>query len=451
MGHMIYTAISDKVRRPLVFGMLILSTTALTQPAYGQIGGLISAKSVYENPDDHDLNLRYAKQEIRRGEMLNAASALERMLYAKPNWHSARLLYAAVLYRLDDPKAALRELSLLKGRDLNAYQEETYERYLTDFQTPIIKQTAQVLPSGQTSRTAYEAYDSIRADLTFGIRADDNAGNALTDEGFGFENRGDVSFNIIGNLRASKPISSDGTLTARAAIGGQLRRHETFSQANYDVIDLQAGLSKKSKGSGRISLDIDARRINIDGEQYLEQIGPRLNFGQDVSDNTRATVSLSAYAQDYDPLPNARLEDERDGVRTRLQLGFQTRPSPAKKITFAIGYDTKSADIGAFAYDGPQAIIGFEHKFESEKYLKTQIHIRQLNYKGSLDPTIDQREDTRLSIRQSLGMPLQKLVNKPAMKKVGLEFGINYNERDSNITANDFDNLGADLKLKLNF
>lgn len=97
----------------------------------------ISAQDVYENPDDHELNLEYAKQEIRRGEMLNAASALERMLYANPNWHSSRLLYAAVLYRLDDSKAALRELSLLKGRELNDHQKEIYQRYLTEFEQPL--------------------------------------------------------------------------------------------------------------------------------------------------------------------------------------------------------------------------------------------------------------------------------------------------------------------------
>ena len=97
----------------------------------------ISAQDVYENPDDHELNLEYAKQEIRRGEMLNAASALERMLYANPNWHSSRLLYAALLYRLDDSKAALRKLPPLKGRELNDHQKETYQRYLTEFEKPL--------------------------------------------------------------------------------------------------------------------------------------------------------------------------------------------------------------------------------------------------------------------------------------------------------------------------
>lgn len=69
--------------------------------------------------------------------MLNAASALERMLYANPNWHSSRLLYAALLYRLDDSKAAFRKLPPLKGRELNDHQKETYQRYLTEFEKPL--------------------------------------------------------------------------------------------------------------------------------------------------------------------------------------------------------------------------------------------------------------------------------------------------------------------------
>ena len=175
---------SKKIRHSIFIAVLscclaLISLTAAT--AYGQESesyGFISSQDVYDNPDDHQLNLEYAKQEIQRGEMLNAASALERMLYGNPDWHSARLLYAAVLYRLDDVKAANRELSLLEGRNLNPQQIETLERYETQFETP--------LPPRSTTlgNTAYAPHDTIKGSLDIGLRGDDNAGNALTDEGF---------------------------------------------------------------------------------------------------------------------------------------------------------------------------------------------------------------------------------------------------------------------------
>lgn len=429
--------------------LLMCAPLALAQSPFE--GRLISAEDVYENPDDHTLNLEYAKQEIKRGEMLNAASALERMLYANPNWHSSRLLYAAVLYQLDDQKAALRELSLLKGKELNTKQTIRYERYLTDFKKPLPVRALTVSRSGAQPINAYSRQDPVTASFDLGVRADNNAGNALVDEGFGFSNRGDVALHAQGRIRVSKPISADQNTTLRAAIGGQFRRQETFSQADYDLIDLQAGVSTRPTGKGRMSFDIDARRVNISGEKYLDQIGPRVTFSQATSETIRTTVSLSVYDQDYDALSNARLENERDGVRTRIQLGIQKSLKPYQQLTLGLGYDTKTAEISPFAYKGPQALLGFDQQFQNGNYLKTQIQLRQLNYKGSLTPTVDRRKETRISARQSLGIPLTTLVNNPIVKKVDLEIGVNYNERFSNIDTNDYKNIGADLKLKFNF
>jgi len=421
-------------------------------------GAPISEQQVYENPDDHDLNLRYAKQQIQLGEMLNAGAALERMLYANPNWHSARLLYSAVLYRLDDQKAALRELSLLEGKELNTDQTETLERYKSDFQTPLKTVLSGNAPAGNTIAAAsrgtsnryYGVPDNVKASLTLGIRADDNAGNALTDEGFGFDNRGDVSAILEGGLEFAIPVSGDRSLTARAGINGLIRRHETFSRADYDVIDLRAGLSKKN-GSGRLSVDIDARRVNISGEKYLEQIGPRVTYSQPVSDSTRATVSLSAYSQNYDPLSFASGEDDRDGVKTSLQLGILKKIKNSQRINLAVGYETKTAEISAFAYDGPVALLGYEKRFTNDVKLKGQVRVRKLNYNGSLSPLVENRDDTRLTARVSVGTPLSALTSAENLDNFIVEIGVNYNTRNSNIPTNDYNNFGGDLRLSVDF
>lgn len=442
-----------------LFGLTICvmcySATALAQSS--QWGAPISEQQVYENPDDHDLNLRYAKQQIQRGEMLNAGAALERMLYANPNWHSARLLYAAVLYRLDDQKAALRELSLLEGKELNMDQQETHTRYEKAFSIPpkpvfgrSVSGSSSASSANYSNNYAPNTSDPVSARVSLALRADDNAGNALTDEGFGFGNRGDVSAVLQGRIQATTPISSDGSVTFRAGLSGQMRRHETFSQADYDVIDARAGISAK-RGSGRMSFDIDARRINVSGEKYLEQIGPRVTFSQPVSETVRATVSVSAYSQNYDPLSFAAGEDARDGVKTSFQVGILKKIKDSQRVTLAAGFETKSADLNAFAYKGPVAAFGFEHKFPNQVYLKTQLRARKLNYSGSLVSIISKRRDTRLSARQAIGTSLDQLIGVDGLDNIGVEFGINYNYRNSNIQTNDFDNLGADIRLITEF
>ena len=72
-------------------------------------GPPITFEQVYANPDDQDLNLNYARQQASQGDYLSAAASLERMLYATPNWGTARLFLAICLYHLDDLQAAGRE------------------------------------------------------------------------------------------------------------------------------------------------------------------------------------------------------------------------------------------------------------------------------------------------------------------------------------------------------
>jgi len=95
----------------------------------GQASAQITFEEVFANPDNAQLNLDYAKQEAESGNLLQAGSTLERLLYAEPNWDSARLFYAYVLLQLDDRQGAERELDLLEGRPLNGQQEADLRRY----------------------------------------------------------------------------------------------------------------------------------------------------------------------------------------------------------------------------------------------------------------------------------------------------------------------------------
>ena len=279
----------------------------------------ITAQEVYENPDDHALNLEFAKQQVRKGEMLTAAAALERMLYANPNWHSARLFYAHILYRLDDQKAALRELDLLKRQNLNDYQKETMERYKVKFQTPpgrLYSTTPSGDNGGETISAQYKsAYtrtsgpgsvhdvnDPIKAQLFVGGALDNNAGNKLTEALFGFNDLGDVSSVFGGRVKATKQLSEKNDLVLRAELSGQLQAHQTFREADYSVVDARLGVSFESDAASRVYIDSKLRRLNVSGESYLTQFGPQVTVTQQHTPTRRSSVSFSGEYQDYEPL-----------------------------------------------------------------------------------------------------------------------------------------------------
>ena len=80
-------------------------------------------------PDDVDLNIAYAKAQADSGHLLSAAAALERVLMLKPNAASVRLLYAVVLYRLDDLQGANAQLAMVDGAQLPALERKELDKY----------------------------------------------------------------------------------------------------------------------------------------------------------------------------------------------------------------------------------------------------------------------------------------------------------------------------------
>ena len=75
----------------------------------------VSFAQVLADPDNLQLNMAYAKTQIRHGDIKGASGTLERMLRVNPRLHELRLFYAAVLYRLDNIAEAKMELQKLEG------------------------------------------------------------------------------------------------------------------------------------------------------------------------------------------------------------------------------------------------------------------------------------------------------------------------------------------------
>jgi len=75
----------------------------------------VTYEDVLKDPNNIALNVRYAQEQIARGEVLGAAATLERILLMNPNLPDVRLFYAVVLYRLDSLDEAQRELDTLRN------------------------------------------------------------------------------------------------------------------------------------------------------------------------------------------------------------------------------------------------------------------------------------------------------------------------------------------------
>ena len=92
-------------------------------------GGAVTFAQVLAAPDNLDLNFDYARGEAQAGNLLSAAAAMERVLDARPDWATARLYYAGLLYRLDDVQGARVQLWLLNDGKLSQQERQAADDY----------------------------------------------------------------------------------------------------------------------------------------------------------------------------------------------------------------------------------------------------------------------------------------------------------------------------------
>lgn len=407
------------------------SPPVASDPDYGKV--LVA-------PDDVDFNLAYARSRASAGDLVGAAAALERLLLNRPNWHAARLFYAAVLIRLDDLQAARRELALLKDVQLNPEQTAEVAKY-----------------TRQAERR--DAGTRLSGQVAIGVAYDSNAVGSLA--------------NAV-NLGAGIPIEDDGlSLTSSASLNGATRlgsSAELFAQLSglsksdisgpdqrYVRGDAQLGVGFAAGGVG-IRIAAVARDVSIFGDHYQFDYGGRVELSRRLGTRTALSATLEVVDQDYDvagfALPG--LGDGRDGTRIDGSIGFSTRLTARQTLSLEVGYDDKDADYRPFAYSGPHASAAYAALLGRGGYASLSAQVRRYNYRAAdllVSPV--RRRDTRSFFRAALGAPLSAFtasgVTSDFRERLLIEGAVNYNRRDARLPYLDYDSFGAETRLIYRF
>jgi hypothetical protein len=198
------------------------------QAEAGSIGYLdIPFEQILAAPGDLDLNERFARQQIKRGDLRGAATTLERILILAPGRDRTRLLYAAVLYRLDALQDAEREVRLVLARSAPADVLEEAKAYLK-------------LIEGRRRKTHFDA----RVSLGFGY--DDNRNSAAnSDKNLFFGTP--ILLNPDSRRRTDTNVTFAGGVGVSREFGGS-KPQKLFANFGYyrgeqtliNVLDLQA-------------------------------------------------------------------------------------------------------------------------------------------------------------------------------------------------------------------
>lgn len=188
----------------------------------------VSYADVLKDPDNVDLNFKYAKSQIANGNVRGAAGTLERILLVSPDLPQIRLTYAIVLYRLDSIDEAESEFNKLKKLNMAASLRAEIDRFLAAIQQ-------------RRQRTKY------RVQVSAGVKRDSNVNSAPRG---GTILAAGLQFTPVGRAQEQPDFALLGIVTGEVRHDlGRQSRDELFASANYyhneqfaiDTQDLHAG------------------------------------------------------------------------------------------------------------------------------------------------------------------------------------------------------------------
>ena len=424
----------------LIKKLLITGTVLLAM-----LGSVAAEDVTYEeilaSPDDLELNYLYAQQQVIKGDLQQASSALERVLLLQPNWDNARLFYALVLYRLGDMEGAKRELTILSDRPLSPSQAREVRKYL-----------ALATSKSKTTR--------VTGRLTTGFRVDSNpdlttdSTNDLNGNPLNTDSRVDGAFAATSMIRIEHDLQ-DGQGSYLFIQGdGNLNEQFEVSEASYITGKVKAGASVFIDDL-KITPYGTASVLTLDGQVYRTDVGGGARA--DYSVNPRFTVFAagSGVYQDYRVVSTDSVGSARNGWLARASGGVIARTSDRSRFAARISGYFKDANNASYSYDAVEIAASHMLLLGRGQYVVATASYRWLDY-DQPDPTYSAtvtRMDELFKGRIAYGLPLDLLLENlsvtppEATSNVNLQVGVNYLNQDSNIPNFVADSVSADILL----
>lgn len=358
----------------------------------------ITFQEILKDPDNIDLNIRYAKQQINNNNFMSAAGTLERILMLQPDMAQARLFYAIVLFRLDNLNEAERELRTILKYDMPEDLREDVELYLNRVRMRR-KNTAYVLRQSN----GYEFDDNRNA-------APSSKRQLVSDAPVGISGtnskRDDTSFLNITNFR----VSHDPGFQAGHRVFGEFT-YFLQEQTMVDNLDIQSfrgefGMELKSKLLN-VTPSFFFNHLFLSRESFLRSQGLAINVDRSLGKRFAADAGFAYEYQDYLNISESTTAIERKGPQYSLNARLHYLLTPNQRITFGLGYLNKNAKAEFNSYE--RLAITLQHLL----FWKKGIYVINgvdggFDYYEEPETAVASyhRRDKSLRYRATLGIPL---------------------------------------------
>lgn len=303
-------------------------------------GDTVTYAEVLANPDDARLNYRWARKQIQDGDLKGASATLERILLVDPGLADIRLLYAVVLYRLNDLSESLRELKALEGAEL----PDAAKKERAEYAAAVEKRLKKNHLTGRLS-LGFE-YDTNRnAAPAAGTRLFNGLPFTLTGTGL---RRDDTSLLFLANVEARRDL----------AHGHQVFGSFDYYRAEQNLLP-QLNLQAYSPAVGAVLLPapgwtvtptLSFDHVLLEQSTFLRNRALGVRVDKTLDRRTGLFFEMKDAFNDFVNTRSLTNASDRTGIQFDLTAGASRILAPTNKLTASYTHGMKHASQAFWAY-----------------------------------------------------------------------------------------------------
>jgi len=403
----------------------------------------VTYEQILADPDNLDLNFRYAKAQVARGDFLGASATLERILMIDPALTKIRLFRALVLYHLDNLEDAEREFAAALAEELSPEERRETERYLRDIRHRRRRtRFASTTSMGWGFDTNRNAAPSSKERLFFDFPL------PLTGTS---RKRRDTHALVIQSLDVEHRLQEEMGHTLIGSFDYFLGE-----QTSADDLDLQSfaaeGGTVIETPLGAISSTGFANYLYLSRESFLRSQGVRLGAARALGERAALSTIGSWAHEDYMPITENTAADQRDGNRVTVDVLGTYLLTPTIQLAAGFGYENKGVEKPTEfnAYEGFSVTGSHTWLLGRGQFLLSSLTFGvDLYDEPDVAVSARIRRDKDVRARIAYGAPVALLIGDwlpdPFLENLTAMFSVEQTRSLSNITNYTYSNTKLDM------